>query len=239
MAHRHRIAKLAAKLTAVVAAAVVVGACGTPTPDARTITVTFVRHAESVGNAEGIINTEVPGPPLTEQGQQEAKALVDELRGDDFDGIYASTMIRTQQTADPLAKALGEQVTVLPGIQEIGAGIFEGDPIETAGPPYFLAPQAWVEGDRDSKVPGGISGTQFNEEFTGAIQTVYDSGDAEPVIFSHGASIMTWTLMNVRNPKLSLYTTRPLPNTGRVVIEGNPVIGWTLKSWDGVTDFTE
>ncbi|MCG5431745.1 histidine phosphatase family protein [Mycobacterium sp. MYCO198283] len=239
MAHGHRIAKLAAKLTAAAAAALVVGACSTPTPEDPTITVTFVRHAESEGNASGLINTAVPGPPLTPKGQQEAKALAQQLRGEDFDGVYASTMVRAQQTADPLARALGEQVTVLPGIQEIGAGIFEGDPVATAGPPYFLAPQAWVTGDRESKVPGGISGTQFNEEFTGAVQTVYDSGDKKPVIFSHGASIMTWTLMNVRNPKLSLYTTRPLPNTGRVVIEGNPVAGWTLKSWDGVTDFTE
>ena len=46
--------------------------------------------------------------------------------------------------------------------------------------------------------------------------------------------IMLWTMMNVRNPNDSLLAAHPLPNTGRVVLRGNPVNGWTLVDWDGV-----
>ncbi|MGD1112120.1 MAG: histidine phosphatase family protein, partial [Mycobacterium sp.] len=54
----------AAKLGAVLAAMMIVGACG-GSPQARSITLTFIRHAESDANASGIINTDVPGPGLS------------------------------------------------------------------------------------------------------------------------------------------------------------------------------
>jgi hypothetical protein len=40
--------------------------------------------------------------------------------------------------------------------------------------------------------------------------------------------------MNVKNPDDELMISHPLPNVGTVVIEGNPVTGWTMVSWDGV-----
>jgi hypothetical protein len=49
---------------------------------------------------------------------------------------------------------------------------------------------------------------------------------------------MMWTLMNARNGKQNLLTDHPLPNTGRVVLTGNPTMGWTLISWDGITNFS-
>ena len=39
-----------------------------PASAAPVITVTFVRHAESEGNAGGLIDTSVPGPSLTPKG---------------------------------------------------------------------------------------------------------------------------------------------------------------------------
>ena len=82
-----------------------------------------------------------------------------------------------------------------------------------------------------------VSGSEFNAKFTGAVQRIYESGNNKPVAFSSAAAIMLWTLMNARNAKDSLATDHPLPNTGRVVVTGNPTIGWTLVDWDGITQF--
>jgi hypothetical protein len=49
---------------------------------------------------------------------------------------------------------------------------------------------------------------------------------------------MAWTLLNAKNGKNSLLTSHPLPNTGRVVITGNPTGGWTLVDWDGIRNFS-
>ncbi|MGB3483689.1 MAG: histidine phosphatase family protein [Mycobacterium sp.] len=219
----------------VLAAAVFLGACGSTPPPPPSITVTFVRHAESQGNASGLIDTSVPGPGITPDGVLQADSVADELRGKDFDGIYASTMIRTQQTAAPLADELGEQVEVLPGLREIPAGWFEGKPEADSPTTYFLAPSQWLQGRRDARIPGSVDGNEFNEQFTAAVQKIYASGDTNAVAFSHAAAIMTWTQMNVVNPDDKLLWNHPLPNVGQVVIEGNPVSGWRLVSWDGVT----
>ncbi len=230
------------KISAAVAAPLVMvmlAACGTSSPpEARDITLTFIRHAESEANAAEIASTTVPGPPLTPVGQEQAAALADRLSGEGFDGIYASQMVRTQQSAAPLSKALGEQVTVLPGLNEIPAGWFEGIPVADTSGTFLLGPQAWLRGDRRFGIPGSEDGDEFNGAFTNAVQKIYESGDDKPIAFSSGLAVMMWTLMNARNGKQSLLTDHPLPNTGRVVLTGNPTMGWTLISWDGITNFS-
>jgi broad specificity phosphatase PhoE len=213
-------------------------ACGSSAPpQARDITLTLIRHGESEANAAEIASTTVPGPPLTPAGQEQVAALANRLSGDGFDGVYASQMVRTQQSAAPLSKALGEQVTVLPGLNEIPAGWFEGIPLSDTSGTFLLGPQAWLRGDRRFGIPGSTDGDQFNGAFTGAVQKIYDSGDDKPVAFSSGLAVMMWTLMNGRNGKQSLLTDHPLPNIGRVVLTGNPTMGWTLVDWDGITNF--
>ena len=230
------------KVSAAVAAPLVMvmlAACGTSSaPEARDITLTFIRHAESEANAAEIASTTVPGPPLTPVGQEQAAALADRLSGEGFDGIYASQMVRTQQSAAPLSKELGEQVTVLPGLNEIPAGWFEGIPVADTSGTFLLGPQAWLKGDRRFGIPGSEDGDEFNGAFTNAVQRIYESGDDKPIAFSSGLAVMMWTLMNARNGKQSLLTDHPLPNTGRVVLTGNPTMGWTLMSWDGITNFS-
>ncbi len=222
------------KAAAVIAATVIVGACG-GSPQARSITLTFIRHAQSEANASGVINTEVPGPGLSPEGQAQAQQLAHARH--DFDAIYASTMERTQQTAAPLAAELGKQVEVLPGLQEINAGWYNGKPDSMASSTYLLAPADWLNGDLQDSIPGSVSGKEFNDRFTAAVNKIYDSGNSKPVVFSHLYSIMYWTLMNTKNAKDSLATSHPLPNVGHVVITGNPMTGWTLVDWDGIRNF--
>ncbi len=123
---------------------------------AESMTLTFVRHGESEANAAGVIDTSVPGPHLTELGQQQAEAVAVTLAPNDYDGVYASSMVRTQETAAPLAELLGEPVVVLPGLREIDAGVFEGqsedEGLGRIG--YALAPVAWTLGARFVPVLG-------------------------------------------------------------------------------------
>ncbi|HEY5840300.1 MAG TPA: histidine phosphatase family protein [Mycobacterium sp.] len=205
---------------------------------ASDIMLTFVRHAESQANADGIINTQVPGPDITALGRQQANDVAALLAGNGYDGIYASDMVRTQQTAAPLAAILGKRVTVLPGLHEISAGIYEGSSEDSGlgrlG--YALPPVAWTLGARFVPIPGSTDpdGNAFEARTNDAVQTIYDSGNTNAVAFSHGATIMFWTMMNVDNPDLGLLLSHQLDNTGVVVVKGHPDDGWALVSWDGV-----
>jgi len=224
------------KAAVVLAATLILGACGS-SPQARSITLTFIRHAQSEANASGIIDTSEPGPGLSPEGKGQAEQVAHQLARNNYDAVYASTMARAQQTAAPLAAELGKRVEVLPGLQEINAGWFEGKPVSTAPTTYLLAPADWLNGDVQNSIPGSISGKAFNDRFTAAVQKIYDSGHSNPVVFAHLYSIEYWVLMNVKNAKDSLLTSHPLPNTGRVVITGNPSTGWTLVEWDGIRNF--
>ncbi|KLO25378.1 histidine phosphatase family protein [Mycobacterium haemophilum] len=224
----------ASSILAVLAATVIVGACG-GTTQARSITLTFIRNAQSQANADGVIATDVPGPSLTPEGKGQAQQVLHAR--DDFDSVYASEMAEAQQTAAPLASELGKPVEVLSGLQSIDAGWYNGKPETMANSTYLLAPADWINGDVGNSIPGSISGKDFNSAFSAAIWKIYHSGHHKPVAFSQGAAIMVWTLMNVKNGKDSLLTSHPLPNIGRVVITGNPINGWTLVDWDGIRNF--
>lgn len=238
---RNRTTWKAAKVLAVLVATVIVGACG-GTAQARSITLTFVRNAQSQANADGVIDTDVPGSSLTDEGKGQARQLAHQItrNGPDSipDSIYASAMADAQQSAAPLASELGKQVEIVHGLQPISAGWYNGKPESMANSTYMVALKDWLNGDVKNRVPGSISGTDFNNQFTAAMRKIYDSGHNKPVVFSQGTAIMVWTLLNVKNPKSSLLTTHPLPNAGRVVITGNPMNGWTLVDWDGIRDFT-
>ena len=69
-------------------------------------TIFVVRHAEKADATKD--------PDLSEAGRGRAEALAKALRDANITAIYATEFKRTQQTAAPLAKALGITVTVLP-----------------------------------------------------------------------------------------------------------------------------
>ena len=220
------------------------GTGGNETP----IVIDFVRHGQSVANAAGLFDTSVPGAGLTQLGQQQAQAVANALAGQGpFAGIYASQLIRTQETAGPLASLLGMNVQVLPGLNEINAGAFNGlAQVSPAGLLYLVGPVAWTLGFPivPMLAPGAhINGVVFDQGFTNALQTMYGNALTNPVVgadgkitdvaFSSEFAIEVGTMMNVNNPDPLLMLTHPLPNTGVVVVQGDPQDGWTLVSWNG------
>ncbi|WNG81450.1 histidine phosphatase family protein [Mycobacterium sp. ITM-2016-00316] len=204
---------------------------------AAAMTVTFVRHGESEANASHTIDNSIPGAPLTPLGQTQAAAVAAALAagGVAYDAIYASNMRRTTETAAPFAAASGLTPTVLPGFREINAGWFErSSDSGLGGIGYVLAPALWTLGARSVPVPGGGDGNAFDARMDAALKIVEESGAQNPVVFSHAATIMFWTMMNVDNPDLGLMLRHRLDNTGIVVVEGSAEEGWTLKTWAGL-----
>lgn len=204
---------------------------------AAAMTVTFVRHGESEANASHTIDNSIPGASLTPLGQAQAAAVAAALAADgvDYDAIYASNMRRTTETAAPFAATTGLTPTVLPGFREINAGWFErSSDSGLGGIGYVLAPALWTLGARSVPVPGGGDGNAFDARMDSALKVVEESGAQNPVVFSHAATIMFWTMMNVDNPDLGLMLRHRLDNTGIVVVEGSADEGWTLKTWAGL-----
>ncbi len=212
------------------------------------ITLDFIRHGEA--GDMSVINTLVPGPDLTQVGDEQAQAVAQTLGNDGIQEIYASTMVRSLETAAPLAGSLGLPIEQLAGLNEIDAGIFEGAPVDVGGLPlggalYLLAPVLWTLGLDFVPEPGSsdFDGIAFEDRVNQAVDTIYGTdvlrGDSTDAVFSHEGTIAIWTLMNVNNPDFQvvlaefLKTGELLPYTGTVEIQGDPADGWTLVDWDG------
>lgn len=218
------------------------GGSTVPVLDSQTVTIELVRHGQTPANVANLLDTAVPGPPLTALGQQQATNVAAMLHAQgNYAGIFDSQMLRTQQTADALAALTGQNPVVLPGLNEINAGIFEDLPQIPAGLLYLAGPVMWTLGlpafPMLTPLSTNPTGLNFASGFNGAIQTMYNVAAADPshavVGYSSGMAIATGSMMMVDNPNPLWLVSHTLPNTGVVVMQGSPAHGWTMLSYDG------
>lgn len=101
----------------------------------------FLRHGESVGNAESRWQGQ-SDYVLTEKGRSQARALARRWKaeGMKFDSIVTSPLVRAKETAEIIASALEGQVELAPILMERHIGEMEGLTMEEARkkpqPPY-------------------------------------------------------------------------------------------------------
>ncbi|MCU1597968.1 MAG: hypothetical protein JWQ47_1707 [Glaciihabitans sp.] len=196
----------------------------------------LIRHGQTPDNVRGAIGTVLPGPGLTELGQAQADAVVAALAEEPIEAIYVSTMLRTRLTAEPLSAALGLDINVVDGLQEIVAGDLEGHTDTDAIHLYMGTIFSWWQ-DFDGRIPGGEDGNEFYGRFTGAIERIAaehaPGSDKTIAIFSHGAAIRAWASWSSRNIDAEASRGHVLPNTGVVILEGSPAEGWIVVDWAG------
>lgn len=199
----------------------------------------LIRHAQSEANVRNILDTALPGPPLTDLGRQQAQTLAQALAEEPLVAVYASHALRAQQTAAPLADALALDVQSLAGVHEVGVGDLEGRGDRASIEAYLGVAGEWTRGDLTVSMPGGESGYELRARYTTAVAEVrakHEPSDPDGVvaIVSHGGAIRLnaeWLSDNVR-PELA--DQGLIPNTGMVVLETLPGDGWTCLTWAGV-----
>ena len=196
----------------------------------------LIRHGQTPANVLGELDTAVPGPGLTELGQQQAAAVPVALAGERITSIYVSRLVRTQHTAAPLARVRGElDLVVLPGIHEIEAGDLEGRSDEAAVRTYMETVWAWGSGELDVRMPGAGDGHDFYGRFDSDLAHIAaeHEQDATVAVFSHGAAIRVWTAGRARNIEPEFAGRKHLDNTGIVILVGSPRDGWNMESFAG------
>ncbi len=192
----------------------------------------LIRHAQTIDNVKGELGTLIPGPALTELGQEQAAAIPAALAHERIEGVYASTMQRTSLTAAPLAASLGLDIEVLDGLQEIGAGAFEGRSDKESVHAYMGTILSWWQ-DSTARIAGGESGDEFFGRFTDAVGRAAAAHHGTVAIFSHGAALRTWASAISVNIDEAFSRVHDLPNTAMIVLEGSPAEGWTALQWNG------
>jgi broad specificity phosphatase PhoE len=196
----------------------------------------LVRHGQTHSNIGHALDTAYPGAELTDLGHQQAQRLAASLAGEQVDLVAASTLLRAQQTAAPLAEARGLTVLTLEGLREIGAGDLEMLKDQGSIDTYRRVVVSWATGDLDVEMPGGISGHEFLRRFDEAIQAIEGLADAlsggataTSVVISHGAAIRTWIAIRCEGVDVADTASRNLVNTGMLIVDGSTSTGWRLE----------
>lgn len=84
----------------------------------------LVRHGETAWNAEGRVQGQLD-IPLNATGLRQARAVASALKGEAFDAVYSSDLVRALQTAQPSADMVRKQVQLDPRLRERHYGVFQ------------------------------------------------------------------------------------------------------------------
>ncbi|MCB5906155.1 histidine phosphatase family protein [Streptomyces pinistramenti] len=193
----------------------------------------LIRHGQTPSNLKHLLDTALPGPGLTPLGQEQAAALATALSTEKFDALYASTLVRTQLTAAPLAAATGLEVQVRDGIRELAAGDLELRGDDEAAAAYLATAFAWSAGDTGRRMPGAENGVEALGRFDAVVAEAAGTGAKSVAMVSHGAAIRMWVAARATNVDVAYASSHPLGNTGVIALSGSPGQGWRAHLWEG------
>lgn len=129
--------------------------------------VTLLRHGEPDWTPNG---TSVPDPGLTAYGHAQAEAAARWLAPYGVDAIYVSPYQRSQQTAAPLASAVGVEPHTLPDLREVGVNV-DGLTQEDVDRYFVEASQRPLQ-EHWEGWPDAESFRDFHERVTGAVDAL-------------------------------------------------------------------
>lgn len=111
----------------------------------------FLRHGESIGNAESRWQGQLDYA-LTERGRAQARALAERWISEaaKFDLIISSPLVRAKETADIIASALGAKIELDPILLERNIGEMEGltmEEVQKIPQPPYITPYDPIGGE--------------------------------------------------------------------------------------------
>ncbi|MBO3129967.1 histidine phosphatase family protein [Dermatophilus congolensis] len=191
----------------------------------------LIRHGQTSSNIDMLLDTAEPGADLTDLGIEQANAIPAALADVDIDLIVTSTLVRTQQTAAPLAAQRNLTPWIRQGVREISAGDLEMRGDLEALESYHGMLISWKDDFTTSKV-NGETGQNVADRYNQVLEEIYQhvGEDGTAVVFSHGAVIRGWTAMFVRGVEFDYVVKNSLANTAAVDIVGKPG-QWSLAHW--------
>ena len=153
----------------------------------------LVRHGQSEAYVDGSPFPLVDGhgdPPLSPQGEEQARQVCARLAAAGIDAIYVTTLRRTAQTAAPLAGQLGLNPQVEAGLREVYLGEWEGGLLRKMVADGHPVSQQVLAEERWDVIPGAEPAPAFADRVRAAIGRMAAGHPGQRVAaFTHGGVI--------------------------------------------------
>lgn len=179
-------------------------------------TVLLVRHGLTDWNAthraQGHADIE-----LNATGRKQAEEAAARLAGMRLGAVFSSDLRRAVQTAEPIARRHGLEVTVDPGWREIDQGEWEGLLSDEIGRRW---PAQWGPARHYTRRPGGESPEEVAERALTSLRGIVERHPGEVVaVVTHGGTIR-WVVASARGYGVrGSARIRGLANGGIVALE--------------------
>ncbi|MBO0854693.1 MAG: histidine phosphatase family protein [Nocardia sp.] len=209
-------------------------ATGAPVPGSGRLIL--VRHGETEGNIAKVLDTRVPGSPLTERGVAQAKSFATRLSVPPL-RLYASVALRAQQTAGHIESVTGVPVEALDGVHEVQVGDLEGHGSDEAHQEFQRIYRSWHAGELDTRLPGGESGAEVLRRYLPALEqlradylTTAEGRTQDVMVVSHGAA-MRLVARRLTGAAALFTVNNRLDNTETIELVPTADGAWTCVRW--------
>ncbi len=164
----------------------------------------IIRHGETEYNKLGIVQGSGVDMPLNDLGKSQAQKFYNRYKEIQFDKIYTSALIRTQQSIMPFIAA-GHTFESNAALNEISWGVFEGKPQSPAErEKYWNVVKAWNEGNYHAKIDHGESASELQARQIPFIEKLKNDGHNCVLIAMHGRALKSFLCTLLNEPLLNM-----------------------------------
>ena len=151
------------------------------------MTLALVRHGESEGNVDGLIQGWIDAA-LTEQGRAQAAAVGLRFAEEPVSAIYSSTLARAYNTAEAIASHHAHEVQAFDDLREHHFGQAEGLSWTEAADRWGLHGKNWRH--RDELIPDTEPMAVFHERVVTKVEELIGAHEGElAVAVAHGGVV--------------------------------------------------
>ena len=170
--------------------------------------ITFVRHGETVENANGIVQGHLPGT-LTERGITQARAVAVRLSSESFDQAWSSDLARCADTAEAIvSRHPGLRLRLASALREYAHGEFEGRASSECD---------WTRTNSglETRSPGGESALDVAGRLTAFLNALLiDHPNGRILVVTHGGPVRIMRAFCEDRRLGSLWEEPPIENAG-------------------------
>lgn len=189
----------------------------------------LIRHGETDWNRELRFQGQVD-VSLNAIGHEQARRIAHRMAGEKADALYASDLLRAQQTAQPIAAQLALRALTEAGLREQSFGKVDGMRVDDIKAQHPQAWEGWLRFEPDYCMPEGESTRAFHGRVMAAIDRLVASHpDQTVVIVTHGG-VLDMIYRTARSLGLEGPRQSEIPNAGlnriRVVGDSIDILSW-------------
>lgn len=127
---------------------------------------------------------------LSPLGMQHGQAVARWFADTALDAIYASPMLRVQQTLAPLAEKTGLKPVIIPSLREVDFGDWTGYRWDGVQEHFGVSAFDWLEIIESKGIPNGESAAELAQRVQPALlKVLHDNPHKRVAVFCHGGII--------------------------------------------------